>query len=140
MAQTITIKASGHFRSVKFDAKAMNDALSRVYSKRGVRSLGQLRKIFALSRTDVARLFNVSPEAVIKWERNGVSVRRLADVDRCLQLAELMQRRLRADRLPALVRTPAADFGDRTVLEVIAESGTEPVFDYLRRLASGIPR
>lgn len=140
MAKKLAVRAPANFRAVSIDAGAMNAALSRFYPNRGVRTLGRIRKAFALTRTDVARLFGVTPEAVIKWERNGVPARRLAEIDRCFQLAEMMQRRLRPDRLPALVRTPAPDFGDRTVLEVIAESGTQPVFDYMRRLASGIPR
>ena len=134
------IKAPAHFRPFKINAEAMNKILARVYSKNGVRTLGHIRKVFALTRTDAARLFNVSPEAVTKWERNGVPVRRLAELDRCYQLAQMMQRRLRPDRLPALVRTPAPDFNNHNVLDVIAEKGTQPVFDYMRRMASGIPR
>jgi len=140
MAKTLIVTTSTRFQPLKINAEAMNETFSRIYSKHGVRTLGRVRKAFALTRTDVARLFNVTPEAVVKWERNGVPVRRLAELDRCFQLAEMMQRRLRPDRLPTLVRTPAADFNNRTVLDVIAESGTQLVFDYMHRLASGVPR
>jgi DNA-binding XRE family transcriptional regulator len=140
MLKMFTVKAPIHFHPVKIDAATMNNTLSRIYSKRGVRTLGHLRKAFSLTRTDVARLFRVTPEAVLKWERNGVPVQRLAEIDRCFQLAEMMQHRLRPDRLPALVRTPAADFNNRTVLEMIAENGTQAVYDYMRRIASGLPR
>ncbi|MDQ2681550.1 MAG: hypothetical protein M3Y21_11125 [Candidatus Eremiobacteraeota bacterium] len=51
-----------------------------------------------------------------------------------------MSRRLRRDRIPELVRTPAPDFANRTVLEKIRDEGALSVYDYMRRLASGIPR
>ncbi len=139
MTRVVTV-AARPFRAVKIDAEAMNEVFSRIYSKRGVRALGHLRKAFALTRTEAARLFGVTPEAVAKWERGGVPVLRLAEIDRCLQLARMLQRRLRPDRLPTRVRTPAPYFDGRSVLETIAESGTQPVFDHMRRMASGIPR
>ena len=140
MTKIVSGVSALRLRGGRFDAPRMNDVLSRIYARRGVRSLGRIRKAFALSQEEAASLFGVSRQAFRKWEKDGVPTARLADVDRMLQLVELMERRLRRDRLPALVRTPAKDFGDRTVLQTIRSEGPLSVMDYMHRLASGVPR
>ncbi len=137
---TKTVVASSSFRLMQYDAPRLNDLFSRIYSKRGASAIRDIRRAFGLNGSEFGRLFRVSPEAARKWERDGVPVSRLAEVDRCCELASLMSRRLRRDRIPELVRTPAPDFANRTVLEKIRDEGALSVYDYMRRLASGIPR
>lgn len=138
MAKVVTLGAHG--RAFRYDAPTMNDLVSRIYNQRGARSLKNVRKAFGLNLEETAALFHVTRQAITKWEVAGVPSLRLADVDRVAQLAEFMQTRLRKDRLPALVRTQAADFDGRTVLQVIRDEGAIAIVDYMHRLASGVPR
>jgi hypothetical protein len=118
----------------------MGDLFGSLYQRRAGRELVRIRKTFGLNRTEAARLFRVSPQAFGKWELRGVPTARLADVFRCSDLAQQLARTLRPERLPALVRNSAPDLGDRSVLQVIRDEGTQPIVDYMYRLASGLPR
>ena len=140
MAKVVVSKLSTRVRAARYDASRLNDLFSRIYARRGALSLREIRKAFSLNAEEAGRIFGVTRQAFRKWESEGVPTARLADVDRALQLVQLMQHRLRADRLPALVRTPADDLGGRTVLQVIREDGPLVVMEHVRRLASGIPR
>ena len=82
-----------------------------------------LRRIidaFALSKTDAAKLFGVSRQAVDGWLAAGVPAERQEKVATLLALCDLLQRKLKADRLPGVARRPADAYGGRTMLELIA--------------------
>lgn len=103
---------------------------------RGVRAIDGIRQIFGLTETAFARLFGISRQAVEKWRRHGVPVARTADVDRYLEIARAFKERLIETRIPQIVRTPAEGLGGRTVLEVLAADGAEPIYRYLHELYS----
>ena len=82
-----------------------------------------LRRIidaFALSKTDAAKLFGVSRQAVDGWLAAGLPAERQEKVATLLALCDLLQRKLKADRLPGVARRPADAYGGRTMLELIA--------------------
>jgi len=99
-------------------------------------AIDEIAKIFGLSDTALARLFDVSRQALAKWRRNGVPLSRGADVDRLLEVARVFKARLKAERIPQIVLTPAKGLGGKTVLGVLEGDGVEPVFRYLHRLYS----
>ena len=61
---------------------------------------------------------------------------RAADVDRIRELALVFLRKFAPARVPQIVRTRGEGLGGRSVLEVLAEGGVEPVYAYLERLFS----
>ena len=104
--------------------------------KKNTRAIEDIRRIFGLSETRVARLFGVSRQAVDKWRIAGVPAGRMADVDRVLEIAHVLKKRLKAERIPQIVATPAKGLQGSTVLEVLERRGTEPVYRYLHELYS----
>ncbi|MDP9025420.1 MAG: hypothetical protein M3N13_08610 [Candidatus Eremiobacteraeota bacterium] len=93
-----------------------------------------------MSTADVASLFHVTRPAVQQWRSNGVPVTRAADVDRVRELTEVFLRKFVPARVPQIVRTPGKGLGDKSVLEVIAAAGVEPVYAYLERLFAYTPQ
>ncbi|HEY5093777.1 MAG TPA: hypothetical protein VII69_01535 [Candidatus Eremiobacteraceae bacterium] len=103
---------------------------------RKTRAVDEIRQIFGLSETRVARLFGVSRQAVDKWRVAGVPLSRLADVDRVLEIAHVFKKRLKAERIPQIVATPAKGLDGSTVLDVLEKRGPDRVFRYLHELYS----
>ncbi len=104
----------------------------------GVKKLDKISRLFDLSDVELARLFRLSPRTISLWQRQGVSPRRIADVDRIADLADYLAREFIADRLPKIVRTPGNDKNDslrgRAILDVIRREGVSPVYRHLERL------
>jgi hypothetical protein len=82
--------------------------------------LRRIMDAFALSKTDAAKLFGVTRQAVDGWLAGGVPAERQEKVATLLALCDLLQRKLKADRLPGVARRPADAYGGRTMLELIA--------------------
>ena len=82
--------------------------------------LGRLMRLFALSKSELGRLFGVSRQAVDGWLRNGVPAERQEKLATLLALADLLERKLKADRIPGIARRPADAYGGKTMLELIA--------------------
>jgi len=101
--------------------------------------LDDIRSPFGLSYKELGALFHVSRQAVQRWSVNGVPPERAADVDRVRELVGVFARRFIPARIPQIVRTPGRGLGERSVLEVLATSGVEPVYAYLERLFSNTP-
>lgn len=73
---------------------------------------------WALTQADAARLFGVSRQAVGKWRRVGVPAERAVAVADLAAATDLLVRYLRPERIPAVVRRPAAVTGGRALLDV----------------------
>jgi len=110
--------------------------MSLTLEKKTTRAIDEIRQIFGLSETRVARLFGVSRQAVDKWRTAGVPSIRVADVDRVLEIAHVFKRRLKAERIPQIVTTPAKGLNGNTVLEILERRGPEPIYRYLHELYS----
>jgi hypothetical protein len=121
------------FQPRAIDAGRLNDVLSRLYSKRGVRVIGEIRKAFALSGSEFARLFGVSAEAARKWERDGVPPARLPDLYHCFDLVKTLLVQHERARLPAVVRSPIADSHGRTLLQMIGDEGLSAVLEFVKK-------
>lgn len=82
--------------------------------------LTRVMQLFELERTEFARLFGVSRQAVEQWEERGVPSERWAKLTTILAVGELLARKLRPNALPGVARTKAGAYGGRTILELIA--------------------
>ena len=105
-------------------------------SRSSPRLIALIQQAFALSDGELGALFNVSRQAAQQWKMRTVPPSRVADVARVADLAQLLKRRLKPERLPQIVRTPGRGLQGRTVLEVLKRHGVEPVYEYLERLYS----
>ena len=68
------------------------------------------------------------------WRRHGIPLSRLASVERVADLARLLHNEIIPTRIPQIARTTDEWLGNRTMLQVIADDGPEPIYSYLRRL------
>jgi DNA-binding transcriptional regulator YdaS (Cro superfamily) len=81
--------------------------------------LRRIAEVFALSVTDLARLFGVRRQAVGQWLASGVPPGRAAKVNAIARVADILERNLKPDRLPGVVRRPADAYGGLSMLEMI---------------------
>jgi DNA-binding XRE family transcriptional regulator len=82
--------------------------------------LERVKRLFHLNNSELGRLFGASRQAVTAWLEKGVPPARLPKLNAVVKIAELMQRKLKPGRLPAVVRTDAAAYGGRSMLTMIA--------------------
>ena len=81
--------------------------------------LARVTRLFDLSHTELARLFGVSRQAASQWLETGVPAARAPKLNALARLADILERNLKADRIPGVVRRPAESYGGLTMLEMI---------------------
>jgi hypothetical protein len=81
--------------------------------------LERLMRVFALSKSQLGRLFGVSRQAVDGWLTHGVPADRQDKVATLLALTDLLERKLKPGRIPGIARRPAEAYGGETMLELI---------------------
>ena len=83
--------------------------------------LDRVQEIFGLSRTDTAQVFGVSRQAVQQWHDRGVPETHLERLDRLLLRAwRLLERKLKPGQVPLVARRPAAAYGGKSLLDMVA--------------------
>jgi hypothetical protein len=98
----------------------------------GTSPLAELQALFDLDHTDTARLFGVTRQAVADWLRRGVPANRSAKVVAAVQTGRLLEQRLRPGLLPGVARRPAAAYGNRSMLDLIAADRHEELLERTR--------
>jgi hypothetical protein len=91
--------------------------------------LERLMAAWRLSTTDVARLFGVRRQAVQQWLDEGVPPAREPKLTTILRVADLLERNLMAERIPAVVRSPAPAYGGSTLLDLIGDDRHEALLE-----------
>jgi hypothetical protein len=86
-----------------------------------------------LSVTDVARVFGVRRQAVQQWLAEGVPPARQPKLLAILGIADLLERNLLPERIPAVVRTPSPADDGRSMLEALAADRHEELLERTRR-------
>lgn len=82
--------------------------------------LERLMRLFALSKSELGRLFGVSRQATDGWLRHGIPADRQDTLATLLALGDLLERKLKVERIPGIARRPAEAYGGKTMLELIA--------------------
>jgi hypothetical protein len=94
--------------------------------------LARLMRLFALSKSELGRLFGVSRQAVDGWLTHGVPAERQDKLATLLALADLLDRKLKTDRIPGIARRPADAYGGKTMLELITEDRQRELLGLVR--------
>jgi phage terminase Nu1 subunit (DNA packaging protein) len=81
--------------------------------------LTSVQEPFELNKTDTARLFGVSRQAVDAWHESGVPPARQEKAATVAAIADLLSKRLKSERIPGVARRPADAYGGLTMLEMI---------------------
>jgi hypothetical protein len=97
------------------------------------RLLATIAEPLALSKTELARLFGVSRQAIDGWHRHGVPPARQAKAATVAALVDLLSHRLKEERLPGIARRPARAYGGFTMLEMIERDRHEELLERTRR-------
>jgi len=96
------------------------------------RDLDRIQRIFDLNITDLGRLFGVTRQAVAQWQSTQVPAARREKVSTVGSIADLLDSRLKSDRIPGVVRRPAAAYGGRSILTMIEEDRHGDVLEQVR--------
>ncbi len=107
--------------------RAVGDELARVRSP-----LDRVASVLGVSRTELAHLFGVRRQAVEQWEARGVPGERQEKLATLDAIVDLLTAKLKTDRIPAVVRRPAAAYGDRSILEAITAGNEALVLGEIR--------
>jgi len=81
----------------------------------------RIKEVFDLSLTQLGALFGVSRQAVSQWLEVGVPEDRLEKVATVGSIADLLEYRLRTERIPGVVRREASAYGGISALEMIKQ-------------------
>ncbi len=98
----------------------------------GKTALERVAEILDLTLTDLGRLFGVRRQAILQWVDAGVPAARQGKLGTVLAIAELLERKLRAGRVPLAARRPADAYGGRTMLEMIEADRQEELYRSVR--------
>jgi hypothetical protein len=94
--------------------------------------LGRLADAFGLSKTELAGLFGVRRQAIDGWLANGVPAERQEKLVTLLDIVELLDRKLKAGRLPGVARRPADVYDGHTMLELISADRHRELLESIR--------
>lgn len=105
------------------------DALDREVRTEPLARLGAL---WDLSNAAAARLFGISRQAYSKWLASGPPADRVDDVTAADNITTLLDRYVKRERIPAVVRRPSERFGDRSIVERLEHGDFEETESLVR--------
>lgn len=77
--------------------------------------------LWGLSASEAARAFGVSRQALSKWRREGVPAERTPALADLAAATDQLDRRVKRERIPAVVRRPAPALGGRSLYGMACE-------------------
>lgn len=80
--------------------------------------LERLVRLWGLSNAEAARLFGVSRQAFSKWLKTGVPADRTPAVADLAAATDLLDRRIKRERIAAVVRRPSDLLGGRSLYDL----------------------
>lgn len=94
--------------------------------------LARITELFGLDRTELARLFGVSRQALDHWRRHGIPPDRQAKLTTILSIGELLEKHLSPGVVPGMARKPAPAYGGQTMLERIEADDHDALLESVR--------
>jgi len=119
---TLTPAAAAARLASEADESWARSFLRAFESQLRVGPLERLMSTWDLSASATARIFGVSRQAVAKWRLGSVPEERLVVLADLSAATDILERHVRRDRIPAVVRRQAPLLGGVSLLE-LAESG-----------------
>ncbi len=102
--------------------------------------LERLLTLWGLSASEAGQAFGVSRQAFSKWRHSGPPAERAPALADLSAATDLLDRHVKRERIPAVVRRPAASLGDRSLYDLACagrhsevRAAVEAMFD-LRRV------
>lgn len=118
-------------------------AISELAARRFLRSLRlclngdeppleHVQHVFGLNYTELGGLFGVTRQAAKDWLERGVPADRQDKVATVAGTADLLERKLKPDRIPGIARRPADAYHGKTMLALIAEDRHHELLEITR--------
>ncbi len=111
--------------------RELTDALDR---KVRTQPLDRLMRLWSLSGAEAARAFGVSRQAFAKWLERGVPAERAQAVAEMDAATEILDRRVKRERIPAIVRREARALGGRSLYEMARAGRHGEVLEAVRAM------
>lgn len=132
MGQRSSIRSSPVILPVAIDFDGFTRAVLDELSDAGS-TLRSLLVSWQVSTAEAARLFSVTRQAMQQWLEGGVPPARQPKVLAVLRIADLLSRNVRPERIPGIVRSPAAGYDGATMLQLIAKDRHQELLDSVAR-------
>jgi hypothetical protein len=87
----------------------------------GVDTLDRLMRLWGFSEGEAARVFGVDRQIFMAWLRTGVPSDRATAVADMAAATDVLDRHVRMDRIPGVVRTPAPLLGGQSLYDMACE-------------------
>jgi hypothetical protein len=87
----------------------------------GVDAVDRLMRLWGLSEGEAARALGVSRNELMAWLRTGVPSDRATAVADMAAATDVLDRHVRMDRIPGVVRTPAPLLGGYSLYDMACE-------------------
>lgn len=97
-----------------------------------VDSLDAIADLLSLTDAALSSLFGVSRQRIAQWRADGVPVMHQSKLMTIAQIADLLDRNLKPERIPGVVRTPAAAFQGESILDAIEHDRHLEVLDRVK--------
>lgn len=94
--------------------------------------LERTMRLWDVSRADLGRMFGVSRQAIGQWLADSPPASRADQVAVLGKATDLLDRWLKRDRIPAIVRRPVPVLGGRSRLDVALAGELDVLLDELR--------
>ncbi len=117
-------EAAGRLLADHDDAwvRELTDELVRQQSGR---RLERIARSWHLSRRELGELFGVSRQAVTKWTDAGVPAERAVQVAHVDAITDLLERYLKRERIPAVVRRRASRLDGTSLIELVRDGRSD---------------
>lgn len=80
--------------------------------------LERFMALWGISASEAARAFGVTRQALSKWRKAGVPAERIPPLMDLSEATDLLDRRVKRENIPAVVRRPARNLGGRSLLDL----------------------
>jgi hypothetical protein len=111
--------------------RALTDELDR---KVRADPLERLMSLWALSGAEAGRAFGVTRQAFAKWLENGVPADRAPALADLAAATDLLDRHLKRERIPAVVRREAERLGGRSLYDMACAGEHPAVLEAVRAM------
>jgi hypothetical protein len=91
-------------------------------------------ELWGLSNSAAASVFGVSRQAFSKWLNAGAPSSRADTVADLAAATDLLDRYVKRERIPAVVRRPAPMLGDRSLLDLATDGETQQVAEAVEQM------
>ena len=91
-------------------------------------------ELWGLSNSGAAGVFGVSRQAFSKWLKTGIPAGRTGVVTDLAVATDLLDRFVKRERIPAVVRRPAPMLGDRSLLDLATSGETRKVAEAVEQM------